>query len=93
VEVRSSTSDGRGGGPCTVTVCASGERVISDNAPVPCPSLSDRKVREEVVEAVSEPASWVPCLKQAEALSMYSTQYSQIDTVGTSQDDSGSMRH
>jgi hypothetical protein len=81
----------RGGGPCAVIVCASGEGVISDNAPVPCPSLSDQKVRE-VVEAVSELESSVPCPEQAEALSTYITRCSQTDTVGTSQDDSGSMR-
>ena len=57
--MRSSTSDGRGDGPCTITLCASGERVVSDNVPVPCPSLSDRNVTEEVVEAESEPESWV----------------------------------
>jgi hypothetical protein len=37
-----------------------GERVVSDNVPVLCPSLPDRTVCEDVVEAVSEPGGGCP---------------------------------
>jgi hypothetical protein len=40
------------------SVCTSRDSVVSD-AQVPCPSLPDRKVKERVVEAVSESRSWL----------------------------------
>jgi hypothetical protein len=42
-----------------------GESVVSDNVPVLCPSLPDRTVCEDVVEAVSEPGGGCPELAGA----------------------------
>jgi len=40
-----------------------GESVVSDNVPVLCPSLPDRTVCEDVVEAASEPGGGCPELE------------------------------
>jgi hypothetical protein len=49
-----------------------GESVVSDSVPVLCPSLPDRTVWEDVVEAVSEGGGG-GCPELAEALCMVFT--------------------